>query len=512
MKTEKHIHGQESCHNCRACACAHGHETEAKNPWNKIIWAAVLFAAALAAPDFLWLKLPLYVASYLLCGTEVLLTSFRNIKAGEVFDENFLMALATFGAFAIGEYPEAAAVMLFYQTGERLQELAAGRSRSSIVKLMDLRPDFARVIRQGKEEKINPQDVTPGEITVVLPGERIALDGIIVEGEGHIDASALTGESRPVSALKGKEVLAGCISLDGTLQIRTTKNYQNSAVAKILELAENAANKEVDFSVAWGNAPTHGSEQVSNYLTVTPDSDGSTMATVSCKKAFGDDTIIITVTTREGGYTATCTVLFTGVASGIEITSSTATKKSTSARGEYYELGTRKTYTFDIELTNAFDDVTGNLSVTEIGGSGNMYFGSRYSNDGGYYNYQDVYQQSLGEIAGEFITSATISGNTLTVQTGSSVLENYYSEYAYDEWDNYYAQNAYVVELDDYWNIKDTSDTFNNQNAKYNAENIGSCYFYVKVTDSISGLSETVRLWLVSSVSGVSLSQTEMEF
>ena len=199
---------------------------------------------------------------------------------------------------------------------------------------------------------------------------------------------------------------------------------------------ESAANKEVDFSVAWGNAPTHGSEEVTNYLTVTPDSDGSTMATVSCKKAFGDDTIIITVTTREGGYTATCTVLFTGVASGIEITSSTATKKSTSARGEYYELGTRKTYTFDIELTNAFDDVTGNLSVTEIGGSGNMYFGSRYSNDGGYYNYQDVYQQSLGEIAGEFITSATISGNTLTVQTGSSVLENYYSEYAYDEWDN----------------------------------------------------------------------------
>ena len=275
---------------------------------------------------------------------------------------------------------------------------------------------------------------------------------------------------------------------------------------------EDAANKEVDFAVAWGNAPTHGSEQVSNYLTVTPDSDGSTMATVSCKKAFGDDTIIITVTTREGGYTATCTVSFTGVASGIEITSSTATKKSTSARGEYYELGTRKTYTFDIELTNAFDDVTGNLSVTEIGGSGNMYFGSRYSNDGGYYNYQDVYQQSLGEIAGEFITSATISGNTLTVQTGSSVLENYYSEYAYDEWDNYYAQNAYVVELDDYWNIKDVSDTFINQNAKYNAENIGSCYFYVKVTDSISGLSETVRLWVVSSVSGVSLSQTEMEF
>ncbi len=275
---------------------------------------------------------------------------------------------------------------------------------------------------------------------------------------------------------------------------------------------ESAANKEVDFSVAWGNAPTHGSEQVTNYLTVTPDSDGSTMATVSCKKSFGDDTIVITVTTREGGYTATCTVSFTGIASGIEITSSTATKKSTSARGEYYELGTSKTYTFDIGLTNAFDDAAGNLSVTEIGGEGNMYFGSRYSNDGGYYNYEDVYQKNIGELADKFITSATISGTTLTIKTGSSVLENYYSEYAYDEWDYYYAKDAFLVELDDYWNIKGPSDTFYNDNSKYNAQNIGSCYFYVTVKDSISGLTETVRLWVVSSVSGVSLSNTQLEF
>ena len=275
---------------------------------------------------------------------------------------------------------------------------------------------------------------------------------------------------------------------------------------------EDAANKEVDFSVAWGNAPTHGSEPVTNYLTVTPDSDGSTMATVSCKKAFGDDTIIITVTTREGGYTATCTVTFTGIASGIEITSSTAAKKSTSERGEYYELGTSKTYTFDIGLTNAFDDAASDLTVTEIGGEGNMYFGSRYSNDGGYYNYQDVYQKSIGELADKFITSATISGTTLTVKTGSSVLENYYSEYAYDEYDYYYAKDAFLVELDDYWNIKGPSDTFYNDNSKYNAQNIGSCYFYVTVKDNVSGLSETVRLWLVSSVSGVSLSETELEF
>ena len=276
---------------------------------------------------------------------------------------------------------------------------------------------------------------------------------------------------------------------------------------------ESAANKAVDFSVAWGNAPTHGSEQVSNYLTVTPDSDGSTTATVSCKKSFGDDTIIITVTTREGGYTATCTVSFTGIASGIEITSSTATKKSTSARGEYYELGTSKTYTFNIGLTNAFNDAAGNLSVTEIGGEGNMYFGNGSYNDGGYINFTDMVQKSIGEFADDFITSATISGNTLTVKTGSKILENYYSSYGPDEYfitDIYY--DRYVVEMNDDWSIKDSSDTFRNQNAKSNAQNIGSCYFYVTVKDSISGLTETVRLWLVSSVNGVSLSKTELEF
>ena len=276
---------------------------------------------------------------------------------------------------------------------------------------------------------------------------------------------------------------------------------------------ESAANKAVDFSVAWGNAPTHGSESITDYLTVTPDSDGSTTATVSCKKSFGDDTIIITVTTREGGYTATCTVSFTGIASGIEITSSTATKKSTSERGEYYELGTSKTYTFNIGLTNAFNDAAGNLSVTEIGGEGNMYFGNGSYNDGGYINFTDMVQKSIGEFADDFITSATISGNTLTVKTGSKILENYYSSYGPDEYfitDIYY--DRYVVEMNDDWSIKDSSDTFRNQNAKSNAQNIGSCYFYVTVKDSISGLTETVRLWLVSSVSGVSLSQTELEF
>ena len=276
---------------------------------------------------------------------------------------------------------------------------------------------------------------------------------------------------------------------------------------------DDAANKKVDFSVAWGTAPTHGSEPVENYLTVTPGSDGSTTATVSCKKAFGDDTILITVTTREGGYTATCTVTFTGIADGISISGSTATKKSSSRRGEYYEVGTSKTYTFDISLTNAFDDVASDLSVKEIGGEGTMYFGNGSYNDGGYINFSNVTQKDIRDLADEFITSATISGNTLTIKTGSKILENYYSSYGPDEYfitDIYY--DRYVIEMNDDWSIKDYSDSFNNQNAKYNAENIGDCYFYVTVEDEISGLTQTVKLWLVSSVSGVSLSPSALEF
>lgn len=248
MSAHMHSHQEpRACDSCRACACAHGAQTAHESSggeWKKLVLAAVFFAAGLLWPGGLGVKLPLYLAAYILCGGGILLTSFRNLRAGEVFDENFLMTVATLGAFLIGEYPEGVAVMLFYQTGEMLQEYAAGKSRRSIVKLMDLRPDFARVLREGKEEKVNPQDVKVGEITRVRPGERIALDGVIVGGEGRVDASALTGESRPVRAEAGKEVLAGCISVDGALEIRTQKTYENSAVAKILELAENAAAKK----------------------------------------------------------------------------------------------------------------------------------------------------------------------------------------------------------------------------------------------------------------------------
>ena len=277
---------------------------------------------------------------------------------------------------------------------------------------------------------------------------------------------------------------------------------------------DDAANKEVDFSVAWGNAPTHGSETVTDYLTVTPDSDGSRLATVSCKKPFGDDTILITVMTRDGGFTAVCTVSFVGVASGIEITSSTATKTSSSERGEYYELGTGKTYTFDIALSNVFDDVSSDLSVTEIGGYGSLYFGNGSFNDGGYLNYTEMWQKDIGEFADQFITSATLSGNTLTVKTGSKVMENYYSSYGPDEYfisDIYY--DRYVVEVsDDTMGYKGPGDTFNNENAEYNVEMLPACYFYVTVKDSISGLAETVRLWLVSSVNGVSFLDNTLRF
>ena len=351
---------------------------------------------------------------------------------------------------------------------------------------------------------IQPNEEKPDEQTeqaAVMDGEGNAMDADTVYAMPT--AMSFSAASLAQARAQFNEPSGTTITSDESVDVRIEAYVR----------PDDAANKKVDFSVSWGTAPTHGSEPVENYLTVTPDSDGSTTATVSCKKAFGDDTILITVTTREGGYTATCTVTFTGIADGISISGSTATKKSSSRRGEYYEVGTSKTYTFDISLTNAFDDVASDLSVKEIGGEGTMYFGNGSYNDGGYINFSNVTQKDIRDLADEFITSATISGNTLTIKTGSKILENYYSSYGPDEYfitDIYY--DRYVIEMNDDWSIKDYSDSFNNQNAKYNAENIGDCYFYVTVEDEISGLTQTVKLWLVSSVSGVSLSPSALEF
>lgn len=351
---------------------------------------------------------------------------------------------------------------------------------------------------------IQPNEEKPDEQTeqaAVMDGEGNAMDADTVYAMPT--AMSFSAASLAQARAQFNEPSGTTVTSDESVDVRIEAYVR----------PDDAANKKVDFSVAWGTAPTHGSEPVENYLTVTPDSDGSTTATVSCKKAFGDDTILITVTTREGGFQATCTVTFTGVADGISISGSTATKKSSSRRGEYYEVGTSKTYTFNISLTNAFDDVASDLSVKEIGGEGTMYFGNGSYNDGGYINFSNVTQKDIGDLADEFITSATISGNTLTVKTGSKILENYYSSYGPDDYfitDIFY--DRYVIEMNDDWSIKDSSDSFNNQNAKYNAEHIDDCYFYVTVEDEISGLTQTVKLWLVSSVSGVSLSPTTLEF
>ena len=211
----------------------------------KIIISAILFVIALIVmfPN-IWINRAIYVFSYLIVGFEILKKAVRNIKRGKVFDENFLMSVATIGAFAIGEFPEAVAVMLFYQIGELFQDFAVDKSRKSISSLMDIRPDYANVLRDGKEGKIDPDEVKTGELIIVKPGEKIPLDGVVEEGTSFVDTKALTGEPMPKKVCKDDEVLSGCINLEGILKIKTTKKYDDSTVSKILELVENASSKK----------------------------------------------------------------------------------------------------------------------------------------------------------------------------------------------------------------------------------------------------------------------------
>ncbi len=190
-----------------------------------------------------WLRLAICITAYLPVGIEVIADAFRNILHGEVFDENFLMTVATFGAFALGEYPEAVAVMVFFQIGELFQDIAVERSRASITSLMDIRPDFASMEKaDGSIEKVSPEEVGKGSIIVVKPGEKIPLDGVVTEGSSTLDTAALTGESLPREVSEGAEVLSGSLNLSGLLRIRTSGVYGESTVAKILELVENADN------------------------------------------------------------------------------------------------------------------------------------------------------------------------------------------------------------------------------------------------------------------------------
>ena len=191
-----------------------------------------------------WINKALYIIAYLIVGFEVVLEAVENIFKGKVFDENFLMTIATIGAFAIGEFPEAVAVMLFYQVGELFQSYAVDKSRKSIASLMEIRPDYANVKRNNEISKINPEEVKIGETIIVKPGEKIPLDGKIVKGNSMLDTSALTGESLPREVKEKDEVLSGCINQNGLLEIEVTKEFGESTVSRILDLVENASSKK----------------------------------------------------------------------------------------------------------------------------------------------------------------------------------------------------------------------------------------------------------------------------
>lgn len=189
-------------------------------------------------------KFVLFFISYLLVGRKVLVKAFHNIKNGHIFDENLLMTIATIGAFLIGEYPEGVAVMIFYQVGELFEKVAVGKSRQSITDLMDICPDIAKVERDGQIEEVDPEEVSIDETIVVTAGEKVPLDGIVIEGSTTLDTSALTGESVPRSVKTGESILSGTINLSGVIKVRVTKEFGESTVSKILDLVENASNKK----------------------------------------------------------------------------------------------------------------------------------------------------------------------------------------------------------------------------------------------------------------------------
>ena len=223
-----------------------------KNMLTRILVTAVLYAALVAADHMKmipavfegWKLLFLYLIPYFVIGWDILYKAVRNIKNGQVFDENFLMAVATIGAFGVNEYSEAVAVMLFYQVGELFQGYAVNRSRQSITDLMDICPEYANIEEDGQLKQVDPDDVEVGDIIVIKPGEKIPLDGKVVFGESMVDTSALTGESVPRRVKEGDDLVSGCVNGNGLLRAEVTKEFDDSTVAKILELVENASSKK----------------------------------------------------------------------------------------------------------------------------------------------------------------------------------------------------------------------------------------------------------------------------
>ena len=210
----------------------------------RILASGVLFIGAVLLPLYGWAELAVFLIPYAVIGWDVLWRAVRNIAHGQVFDENFLMALATIGALAIGEYPEAVFVMLFYQVGEWFQSYAVNRSRTSIAALMDIRPDYANIEVDGQLRQVDPEEVSVGDAIVIKAGERIPLDGVVLEGSSTLDTAALTGESLPRQVQPGDDVISGCVNLSGLLKVQVTKAFEESTVSKILDLVENASSKK----------------------------------------------------------------------------------------------------------------------------------------------------------------------------------------------------------------------------------------------------------------------------
>ena len=215
-----------------------------KKMLTRILIAAIMVAALSLVPVQGYLRAVLYMIPYLVIGYDILLKAWKGIRNRQVFDENFLMAVATVGAICLGDFKEGTAVMLFYQIGELFQSYAVGKSRRNISELMDIRPDYANVERNGSLDKVDPDEVEIGSIIVVQPGEKVPIDGIITEGKTTLNTSALTGESLPRDAKEGNEIISGCINMTGVLKIRTTREFGESTVSKILDLVENSSSRK----------------------------------------------------------------------------------------------------------------------------------------------------------------------------------------------------------------------------------------------------------------------------
>ena len=247
---EKHVHCHDGACNCHV---DHSHEIEEKSGilgFIKenilLILGIVLYAAAMIFKDSMSQVAILFILSYVLVGGKVVLTALKNIRRGQIFDENFLMSVATLGAIAIGEYPEAVAVMVFYEVGELFQGYAVNTSRKSITTLMNVKAEYANLITEEGEVKVKPESVKIDDILAVRPGERIPLDGIIIEGTGSIDTSALTGESMPREVAENDEILSGSINLSSVIKMKVTKNFGESTISRILEMVENAGSRKAE--------------------------------------------------------------------------------------------------------------------------------------------------------------------------------------------------------------------------------------------------------------------------